>query len=318
MAGNGNRVRSKVWQRMGAFFRSQTTWPPFIDPRAHSWAKEVKAYSELAVQYRPFFQNIGASVDEALPYSVLTPTFRGAYGHPEPERLLCILGGAVHVLEAAEGGIRCASYSARQVQTIEYGMLLLHSWITIRALDDSGADRCLTIRFNSVSDYLMTPFMNCLRDCAEDGSGPLLETERAKLDYLGAAHYKFRTYGRACIRAGATVCQAIFQPEIRHERIRIVGLSLARLISPAHLSILSNVELVDIRDDPGQRWSRGSPHGAIWTYVPRSKITGAALVSKPDGTHELSVQVQGGLSIRSLFEADKIPQLEELIAALGC
>src|SRR5512138_1118223 len=98
MAGNGSKVTSRIQQRIAGFFRGRTTWPKFIDPRAHSWAKEVKSYSELPVQYWPFFK-----AQEALPYSVLMPTFRGGYGHPEVERLLCIREGKVHVLEPTEG-----------------------------------------------------------------------------------------------------------------------------------------------------------------------------------------------------------------------
>ncbi len=316
MAGSGSRATSQIRQRIAGFFRRQTTWPQFIDPRAHSWAREVKSYSDLPVQYRPFFQNIGAGAPEALPYSVLTPTFRGGYGYPETERLLCILGGEVHVLESAEGHLRCSSYAPEHVHMIEYGVLLLHSWITIRGRDDSGTIRSVMIRFNSVSDYLMSPFVDCLRGPDQEGLASVLESERAKLDYL-AAHYKFRTYGRACVRAGALVCQTIFQPEIRHEQLRVLGISFSRLLSPAHLCMLTNSELIDIRDDSGQRWSKGSPHGAIWTYIPRGKISGAALAPQADGTREFSVNLPGGLCSRSLFGSDKTGQLEEMIGALG-
>ncbi len=317
MADNGSRVTSQIRQRIAGFFRRQATWPQFIDPRAQSWAREVKSYADLPVQFRPFFQNIGAGAHETLPYSVLTPTFRGGYGHPEAERLLCLLKGKVQILESEEGRLKCSSYAPPHVHIIEYGVLLLHSWITIHGRDGSGIIRCVTIRFNSVSDYLMTPFVQCLRGPDQAGSASILDIERARLDYLAASQYKFRTYGRASVRTGDTVCQTIFQPEIRHGRLTVLGISLSRFVSPAHLCILTNSELIDIRDDPSQRWSKGSPHGAIWTYIPRAKITRAALASRADGTQEFSVHLEGGLCTRSIFDSDKIPHLEETIAALS-
>ncbi len=312
MAGNGSSITSQIRQRIAGLLHNKTTGALFMDPRAHSWAREVKSYSELPVQFQPFFET-----REALPYSVLPPTFKGGYGRPETERLLCILEGKVLVLERVDGHLQCTSYAPDQVHLIEYGVLLLHSWITIHGQDDRGSMQSVTVRFNSVSDYLMSPFVDCLRGPNPEGSASALETERAKLDYLAASHYKFRTYGRACVRSGAEVLQTIFQTEIRHERLRVLGISLSRLVSPAHLCILSNAELIDIRDDPGQRWSRGSPHGAIWAYIPRSKITGAGLVPRSDGTQELSVRLQGGLCVRSLFGADKTLQLKETTAALS-
>ena len=317
MAGNGTGGASEIWRRLAAFFGRGPAGQQFIDPRAHSWAREIKSYSELPSQYRPFFESRSGVMQSAFPYSVLMPTFRGGYGRPELERLLCILEGKVHVLEPAECNLRCSSYAPERLHMIGYGALLLHSWITIRGYDDSGAVQCVTIRFNSVSDYLMAPFVNCLRGSEQEGSASILESERAKLDYLAASHYKFRTYGRACVRTGDTVCQTIFQPEIRHDRLRVLGISLSRLVSPAHLCILSNCELIDIQDDPGQRWSKGSPHGAVWTYVPRGKITRAALASRDDGTQEFCVYLQGGLCMRSRFHSDNSRQLEETIMALG-
>jgi hypothetical protein len=199
---------------------------------------------------------------------------------------------------------------------IEYGVLLLQSWITIQGLDGGGALQSTTVRFNSVTDYLMAPFVDCLRGPAMQGSASALEMERAKLDYLAESHYKFRTYGRASLRMGASISQAIFQPEIRHVRLKLPGMSFTRLTSPAHLSILSNCELISIRDDPGQRWSRGSPHGAIWTYIPRNSITSAALAARADGTQELSVHLRHELGIRMLFRSEMTPRLQELLAEL--
>ncbi len=317
MAVNGSGRTSKIWQRVAGFFRRRTTRLQFVDPRAHSWAREVKSFSELPSQYRPFFEVRSGGVHTALPYSVLTPTFRGGYGSTEPERLLCLLEGNVHVLESTAGRLRCTCYSHEHIDMIEYGVLLLQSWMTIHGGVDDGTVQSMTIRFNSVSDYLMAPFVDCLRGPSVEGSASALEIQRDKLDYLAESHYKFRTYGRASLRTGDNVRQIIFQPEIRQERLRLLGIRLTRLISPAHLSILSDHELINIRDDPSQRWSKGSPHGAIWIYIPRSKITNVVLGSRDDETQEFSVHLLGGLRIRSLFSSEQTHHLKETIADLS-
>jgi hypothetical protein len=218
------------------------------------------------------------------------------------------------VLELTGHRLACTYYAPEQVDLIEYGVLLLHSWILIHGQDVGGTAQSVTVRFNSVSDYLMAPFVDCLRGPAMGDSAAALDMERAKLDYLAESHYKFRTYGRSSLRAGATIQQLIFQPEIRHPRLRLLGKSFTRLVSPAHLSILSDSELISIRDDPGQRWSKGSPHGAIWTYMPRAKITGVTLTPRADGLRELGVHLREDLCIRSLFGPEMSHSLEGLVA----
>jgi len=283
------------------------------DPRSRSWARQVNSYADLPEIYCAFLGGLSSLQGQPFPYTVLTPTFKDGHGCPENERLLCSMGRDVHVLEMINGLLHTTTYPPEGITFLEWGIILLHAWITIHGQDSEGRFQSTTLRFNSVTDHIMTPFVERLRPVTTGDAKADLATERSRFNYLAQTHFKFMSYGRGSIRPGANVFRILLQPQIRREMLRLLGFSISRLVSPAHLTILTDSELILIRDDDSQRWTKGSPHGAIWTYVPRTKIIETSLSSAADGTQLLSIDLPGDLRIQALFDGSQGPDLEQML-----
>lgn len=264
------------------------------DPCASTWAREVKCYGELPEIYQPPFGKLLSHRAGPFPYTVVMPTFKGGSRRPQTERLVFKLGREIHVLVDSEGGLGAARYPIESIEFVERGSILLHAWITICGQDSEGELRSTTLRFNAVTDHIMAPLIEAMRAPAACGSSADLAGERRRFDFLGASHFKFMSYAKASIRPGARVIQCAFQPERRSKLIRLFSISVSRLESPAHLAILTDSELILIRDDATQRWSKGPPHGAIWTYIPRRQITNTWLSSGSNGMQTLSLTLRAG------------------------
>ncbi len=247
----------------------------FQDPRAHTWARRIHALDEVPPIYLPFFR--ARDSDGPFPYAVLAPTYGGGHGRPQPERLLCIADQSVHVIELVNGALTDRCYSPDVTVLIERGLFLLHSWITLRSLCD-GEVQSTTVRFNSISEELMQPFVEALRPCPIEGVAADLHLERSRFDFLAPTHYKFMSYACRSLRPGDHVRQLAFAPEFFANASGLKRLAFWRPVTPTLLTILTETEVIQIRDEPGARWSRRPPSGAIWTYAPRASVRNVSLV----------------------------------------
>jgi len=279
---------------------------------SESWAQAVASYPELPATYKPFFDALPDAERTPFPYTVLTPTFKG-HRRPENEKLVCRIGASVWVLEKIGDRLSSTCFPLADICYVENGMILLHSWITIRGVNSNGVLTSSTLKFNSVTDRVMAPLVEAMRPSLTGPGAPAAGRDSSQFAYLATQSFKFRSYAQATIRPGESVVQTILQPEIRSKLVRLAFVSLSRAVAPAHLTILTDCELIDIRDDISQRWLNGHPHGGIWTYVPLSRIVSISLDSKKKNTLVLSVCLPGRQHFDSVFEASARAELERLI-----
>lgn len=286
------------------------------DPRSQSWARSVRSYEEVPSVYRSFLDALPGSDTSPFPYTVLTPIYIGIYGKAEHERLVCATGSHIHVLERIEDRFTPTSYRLDCISFVETGIILLHAWISIHGLSDTGLASSTTLVFNSVADQVMAPLVECMRSTVACTQGTDVHKGRASLNYLATVNYKFMRYGKRSIRPDDNLGEIIYQPEIHLDLLRWPLFHLSRSISPAHLVILTDRELILIRDDDSQSWLQGSPHGAIRTYVPRNKIKSAGLGIQ-NNLLLFTITLADNLHIQSLFEESKKAELERLLLHLN-
>lgn len=258
-----------------------------------------------------------ATERDPFPYTALTPTFKGIYRQPENEKLVCHSGGNIYIVELVASRLSVTCYPLEDICYVENGIILLHSWITICGVSKYGALTLSTLKFNAVTDHIMAPFVECMRPGTNGTQGVVMSADPNGLKYLANTNLKFMNYARACVRPGETIVQIVLQPEIRTELASLCGVTLSKPISPAHLIILTDCELISIRDDNSQSWWKGPPHGGIRTYMPRQKIGAASLASKGEDTLSLSIGLPGNLNIESLFESSQQNELELLLQRLN-
>jgi hypothetical protein len=310
---------------------SQPTAPPQSGPRAQpggrriltgweqsrlSWARLVEFYDEIPEVYRAWLAPLirgGGS----LPYIVLTPTYEG-YFRRENEKLVCLLDGSLHIVERTRDRLIPVSYRLEDISTVEVGAILLRGWITVRGLASSGLPTSSTLRFNTVTDRLFAPFVSAFRLGSRPPSGAGIDAERAKFDALMARDYKFMNYSRDSIMPGEEVLCYVLQPEIREPLISLFGRSLSRCISPTHIVILTDRELIVISEESGSVWqSFGAvKYGGIWQYVPLDRISSASLTTREDGRLNLSVHLPRRERLDLLFSPGARAEMKSLVEGL--
>jgi hypothetical protein len=189
--------------------------------------------------------------------------------------------------------------------------VLLYSWLTINGIDQDGRSSATTIKFNTVGDGLFLPILSRIRGQADYSSENQLAVEQAKFDYLSVLNYKFMNYGRRSVQPGDRVQRIVLQPELRKEFLNLFGKSFWQLVFPAHILILTNHEVISIRDA-----SKIATYGGIWNYVPLEKISSVQLNEEANGNLKLCLELPAHDMLEIPFEASKRAETETLRAEI--
>jgi hypothetical protein len=117
-------------------------------------------------------------------------------------------------------------------------------------------------------------------------------------------------YARNSLLGPEEVLGAILQPEIKAERFRILGKTYYRTISPTHTCILTDRELILIREEVLQ--DRNDKYGGIWDFIPLNKISSLSISRINGDMLALSVKLSTNESFECLFQASKASEVEQL------
>jgi hypothetical protein len=220
-----------------------------------TWAKVIETYDAVPKAYQDFFKPF--LVDgQTFPYTVLTPSRKGyldrtisreGYIDRTTEKLICDFGREIYVLERSENTFETQCYPIEGISYVEFSSILLDSRIKISGVTRQGVPASCTIRFNSVTDYLLKPILKRMRPATVDSKDAAQSLESKKFDHLVRSNYKFMNYAKHSLLAGEKVTHFILQPEIRVRVLRVLGKTYYRTISPTHMSILTDRELITIR-----------------------------------------------------------------------
>jgi hypothetical protein len=275
-----------------------------------SWARAIEGRDQVPEAYRSFFET-GSGSAGPFPYTVLTPSYEG-FLRPTVEKLVCCSDRQIHILEMKRHTLNCTSFAYDAIAQIEYGVLLLHSWITISGTADNQALATATFKFNSVTAHLFGPILEKMRPAADPTGGADLRVEQAKFDPLMRSNYKFMNYARRSLRPGARVVQSLMQPELRAKLVTLFGRTLSRSVAAAHMLILTDSELILVREEESSRWGHDRPYGGIWSYIPLDKITSVTVTERDASLLVLSIALAGQAPLTSLFSASNKPAVELL------
>jgi hypothetical protein len=262
-----------------------------------SWAKLLKSYDEVPDVYQDFLKTLPGG---ALPYMVLTPSYEGFISRTS-ERLVCSFSNKVFIAEKQRDGVIPTCYSFEDINYIEVATILLKAWIKISGVAGNGVLTSSMLMFNSVTDYLFAPLLERIRPAVHDAGGADLSSERAKFEYLKNLNFKFMNYARRSILPGEKVLHTILQPAIRVQIFRLLDMPFARTISPAHITILTDKELITIQNEATKRWDKPVEYGGIWKYIPLNRITAVSLAQREDNLLVLSIHLCASDRLDVLF-----------------
>lgn len=278
-----------------------------------SWARHIKSYGDVPTVYRDFFESLQAR-GQPFPYTVLTPSYQG-FLRRATERLICLLSDEVDVLERSGNSFNAHRFALDGISYVEVRDVLLDSHVKISGATREGLAKTCTLRFNSVTAYLFRPVVRGIRLATGDATDAPQPAERDEFGHLVTVNYKFMNYARRSLLPGEEVIQAILQPEIRDRLLTAFGRTFFRTVSPTHMTILTDRELIMIREEYSR--SAEERYGGAWTYMPLSKVVALSQSARGGGLLGLSVQLPGGGGPEGLFEASLKPEVDRLVARFG-
>jgi hypothetical protein len=301
-----------------------------------SWAKPAKTTDDIPAAYHAYLRAHLPELSACLP-AVLTPTFHG-FLRRENEKLVFTYNERLYIIEQTPTGLLPVVFPFDDINYVEVGGILLKAWVRVNGLI---ADELVSaiLKYNSVTQHLFDPLVAQIRrfqshaktdgefsanrrasNHVPDDTLVVAETrlEQAKFDPLRTGHFKFMNYARRSLQPGERVVAYTLQPELRQARLSLLGRPLSlRSVETAHLCILTDRELIVIRDDPSSLQGYAQTrYGGIWDYLPLSRIQGAAITERPSGHLALVVYLPGSDRMEVLFSAEKRPELEQVCARL--
>jgi hypothetical protein len=110
---------------------------------------------------------------------------------------------------------------------------------------------------------------------------------------------------------GEKVVFSVFQPEIRADLLTFWGITYYKTISPTHMSILTEHELIVIREEAARR--KEDRYGGIWDYIPLNKIKALSLNEKGSNHLAFSIQLPDNVQFELLYQVAARNEINQLI-----
>ena len=275
-----------------------------------SWAKVIESYAAVPEIYKDSCKTILAD-SHPFPYVVLAPAISGIR-HKAAEKLLCEVNDVFHVWESIGGKIISTAYPLKTICAVEAGSILLYSWLTISGMTSGGITSSSVIPFNTATGRHLLPFINKMRPASEDVDEADWQAELDKFDYLASANFKFMNFARNSLVRGEKVTRVIWQPQIRRHIFTLFGQSFYRTRALAHLTILTDREVILIGDAESNAENRGVKYGGIFQYIPLRHIAAATVTETTDSLVTLSLTLAfGNQRLDKVFAASNKQALEQ-------
>lgn len=276
------------------------------EQRKASWAEAIHSYDDVPDVFKDVFI---FDHGREFPYTVLTPSYEG-FIHRTSEKLICDFKHEIFVLERNGNTINENCFPLKGISYVEVRTLLLDSSIKICGMTKDGVPASSTFRFNATTDYLFTPILHRMRQAPVESDLSAHYLEIAKFDSWKGPNYKFMNYARHSILVGEKVLHTILQPEIRETVLKVFGKTYRRVISPTLASILTDRELIMIREEKLR--SGAGKYGGIWDYIPLKKILTLSLSEKDKDLLTLSVQLADETRLEYLFQSSAEQEINRL------
>jgi hypothetical protein len=200
------------------------------------------------------------------------------------------------------------------ISSVEVSSMLLDARLKITGLEGRSRDPSSTsVRYNAVTEFLLTPIVVRIRAAGRTITAGLRGRSNFDVfDSWGRRNYKFMNYAKRSLLADEEVHVAILQPEILVSVSAAFGGALRRTVSPTHATILTDHELISIREKahPGGR----DRYGGVWEYIPLPRIDGLSVGIVGRGLVGLSVHLPGHARLDLQYEDSARPELEALAA----
>jgi len=236
---------------------TDTTWYSYTSSTQtmRSWTRVLSSFEEVPEAFQSALAR-----DVPFPYTILLPEDRLSFLQKRREQLLCMDSEQIVVMEAGRDQVNVTPHRIDEIFYLEHGRELLHSWIKIKS-----ASGLSMLSFNTVTMRHFEPIFERIRPKTTAIAG---ERDLSAFDYLNGINYKFMNFGRQSVRAGENVRYTIYQPDRCIRTVTLFHKTLFKQHATGHLSILTDCEIILIRQTKRTKTEGQNTYGGIFTYIP--------------------------------------------------
>lgn len=294
---------------MSKKLKSQSTVLTGARQTMAAWSKLIESREAIPAVYRSHFEKILGG-EQRFPLVIWTPSLI-RFPRNTTEKLVCSTDDALYIFEKKGRQVDTTCYAYSDVHGSEVGNILLVTWLTVHGQTSAGKPAVSTVEFNTTSRRYFAPILSKLRPF-KALAGAQTADEKEKFNRLSDVNFKFMNYGRESLLPGETVVWFLLQPEIRQPLFTIFGKTFDTPLSFTNLTVLTDQELILIRDTASWKESRANSHEAIWQFIPLRAIRSVSCADAENGRVTLSIHCRPDRTLQILFDRSNLPELEQL------
>lgn len=281
-------------------------------PRDILWPRKIGSFQQIPVEFRDAFPAYSS-----FPYVIFLPGESDGYVESRARQMVVMTDDELVVMsqETFRKPVHVVHYALESITHLNYGSLLLHSWLTI-----NGPTKT-TVPFHSVADHLFRPILQKVADktgldVSENESEYDRQKELAKLAYIRQANLKFFNAVNKYAGDDRTIVETAYQPQTLLSSVRMFTLPVYEKHLTAHLAVLTETALILVKESQSVKKSTDAVYGELVTYIPLRKIRHIAF-EKHSGLLDcvMNVILTDNTSLRTAFSTSTVENLAKFKTA---
>lgn len=260
-----------------------------------TWAEEITRYEDVPAAFRSAFTEPA----EPFPYTIYLP--EETKGKTQSKSQLIRLDAEQFTLHTIQqNALQTITSRFDEVIYLERGKVLLNSWLVIKTAVETAV-----LQFNTTNNHLFRPIIDKIRQGMVPFTTNISEPDLSAFDYLDKINYKYMNYGRSSVRDGDAVVAVVYQPEQDMKAIGLLGKTLYRRYKTSHLTVLTEQELILIRENQPIRNNFDPTDGGVFIYIPRRKIEMASFIAnEAESMMRVCLPAQARVTVAYTVEID--------------
>lgn len=274
-----------------------------------TWTSVIKSVDDIPEIFINTFKSL-VNIDGPFPYTLLVPPGRRSRVKNNAI-LVSVIDYKLFILEKDKKNVKTKCYNFKDINYIESGSILLSAWFNVSGFSDGILTKTV-VEFNSVGELLFKNIEEVIR-ISVNGINQQEEfsDQLGKLDYLTSLNFKFMNYARTAVKSGEKIINIMLQPGIYKKTLQVFGKVFYKAVSSAHLTVLTDKELIIIKDSD----DKSTKCGGIKFYIPLDRINEIAFkLDEKSDLLLLKINLHGNDFLELNFEAANKSNLETLIA----
>ena len=223
-----------------------------------TWAKEITSFSSLSKEFQIEIKKIQQHTSTMNPLTIKIP-FES--NHNTPETIIIAFDSSLYILENFNNLIVTTEMQYSDILFIELTIILLNSSFLI-----NNGLKSKKIYFNTSSEQYFHKIIKKIRTFQNLQN--TIKTQSTKLDYLKDINLKLYNYSKYAMKYHEKIIDTVYQPADESLHIE------------SNLTILSNNEIVFIKETDEKNKPESSLYGGTWVYIPINKINDVIIKNK--------------------------------------